>query len=247
MNISYYTIPDNIIENWLFLKGDEAHHARNVMRLKKGDTLTAVDGIGNAYNCVIEKISSGEIRCEIISRVRNFGEPLHRVTLAAGLSTGFKFDEVIQRCTELGVSRFIPMLTEKSKMKLEDDKRIRTKLARWEKVTVASMKQTRRSYLPKIETIVNFGQAMDLVKEDHPKILFDPTYGKKPVNAALFTEDDRNISLFIGPESGFSPDEVMLAGEKGFIPATLGSRILRTENASPAAVAIVMNLIGELR
>ncbi|PKK82884.1 MAG: hypothetical protein CVT49_11270 [candidate division Zixibacteria bacterium HGW-Zixibacteria-1] len=247
MSVIYYTIPDNIIEEWLYLKGEEAHHARNVMRLKKGDTLIAVDGVGNAYNCVIEKSSAGEVRCKIISRIRNFGESMCRVTVAAGLSTGYKFDEVIQRCTELGVSRFIPMLTEKSKVKMENEKRVNNKLARWVKVAAASMKQTRRAFLPVIETIVDFDQAIAMVKDDGRKILFDPTYGKKSLDKALFRQDDKQISLFIGPESGFSPDEAKLAEENGFQLATLGSRVLRTENASPTAAAIVMNLIGELR
>jgi len=247
MNMFYYTPPDRIIEEWLYLDKEEAHHARQVMRLKKGDTLTVVDGVGNAYNCTIDKSSKNEVRCRIISRVRNYGETMYHVTVAAGLSTGSKFDEVIQRCTELGVSRFIPMLTDKSRIKLESEKRIKAKLNRWTKVATASMKQTRRSILPVIEPIAGFSTAVDMVKDSPCRVLFDPGYGRKVLEAVKFTSDSNRICLFFGPESGFSPNEARDAEERHFEIVTLGKRILRTENASPAGVAIVMNLIGELR
>ena len=243
----YYTLPDNIVEDWLYLKDDEAHHARNVMRLKIGDPLMAVDGVGNAYNCMIEKSSKNELCCKIVSKVRNFGEPMCRITLAAGLSTGYKFDEVIQRCTELGVSRFIPMLTEKSKIKIENDNRIKTRLNRWSKVAAASMKQTRRSYLPVIEPIVDFQSALKMVRDIPGRIVFDPTYGKNGLDSISFSPEDKQTCLFIGPESGFSADEIKDAEEQGCHVVTLGKRVLRTENASPAAVAIIMNLFCELR
>jgi len=247
VNIIYHTPPDKIVDEWLYLDRDEAHHARNVIRLKKGDTLIAVDGVGNAYNCIIEKSSKNELRCKIVSRVRNYGEPMCHVTVAAGLSTGYKFDEVIQRCTELGVSRFIPMLTEKSKIKIDDGKRVKAKLKRWSKVAVASMKQCRRSYLPVIEPIMKFADAAELVRDAARNILFDPTYGRVAVDSLPFSPEDKAISLFFGPESGFSTDETQYAGEHNFDLVTLGKRVLRTENASPTGVAVVMNLIGELR
>ena len=247
MNILYYALPENIVEDWVYLTGDEAHHARTVMRLKIGDPLIAVVGIGNAYNCMIEKSSAKELRCKVVSKTRNFGEPMCHITLAAGLSTGYKFDEVIQRCTELGVSRFIPMLTAKSKIKIENDKRIKTKLNRWSKVAVASMKQTRRSYLPVIEPIAGFQESLAMVKDVSRRIVFDPTYGKSGLDSISFSPEDKQICLFIGPESGFSADEIMEAEESKCQIITLGKRVLRTENASPAAVAIIMNLTGELR
>ncbi|MCP4704903.1 MAG: RsmE family RNA methyltransferase, partial [candidate division Zixibacteria bacterium] len=120
----FYTDKKNVEDDSLVISGPEAHHISKVMRLTKGDALGVVDGIGNYYRCEIEKKSKGKLDCSIISRTRNFGEPTSFVSLASGLSVGSKFDTIIQQGVELGISRFIPLITEKSKMKLDDPSRL---------------------------------------------------------------------------------------------------------------------------
>lgn len=247
MNQVYYTLPDNIIDEWLVLNGAEAYHAFSVMRLRKGDPIMVVDGIGNGYKSAITKASSKEITCKILSRIRNFGEPLVYVTLAAGLSTGYKFDEIISRSTELGVSRFIPMITEKSKIKVEDKKRLNKKLNRWRKVAVASMKQTGRSVLPEIAPVSDFKRILHSSENPGTRILFDPSEGNRNLYDLKLTPDDKDFTIFVGPESGFSKGEIELAAEHSCEIVTLGKRVLRTENASSVAVALIMNQLGELR
>lgn len=229
------------------LDGSEAHHACKVLRLKKGDAIMVVDGVGNGYKAEIVRISDRKINCSIISRIRHYGEPLHYVTLAAGLSTGYKFDDVVQRATELGVSRIIPMVTEKSKVRIENDKREKTKLARWRKVAIASMKQTGRSLLPAIEPVMEYGWILDNHGDLGTKILLDLTYGKKNLCDLELPPDQKFFTIFVGPESGFTRPEIELAKEHDCSIVTLGKRVLRTENASPVAVALIMHLLGELR
>ncbi len=242
----YYTDPKNIETDLLRLEGTEAHHISKVMRLNKGDALGVVDGVGNCYRCEIEKSSGGKLLCSIISRTRNFGEPSSFVSLASGLSVGAKFDEIIQKGVELGISRFIPLLTEKSKVKLDDPKKLKLRLTRWNKVALAAMKQCERSLLPEIVEPVKFDKLFEKINNTNQKLLFDPR-GNRNLYDIKLSKGDSDITLIVGPESGFSRGELELAGENGSKIVSLGKRILRAENAAPVISALVMQLLGEFR
>jgi 16S rRNA (uracil1498-N3)-methyltransferase len=243
----FYTSPENIGVDSLTVIGEEAHHLKNVFRLTKGEAVMVVDGIGNGYRCEIDTISSRDITCQIISRTRNWGEPMHHITLAAGLSTGFKFDDVIQRGTELGVSHFIPLITGKSIVRASDDGAMSNKLTRWQKVALASVKQTGRSVMPSIETVIQFEQYIEHNKRPGRFLLFDTNEGSKPLDLVKISPDDKEFIILIGPESGFSRSEIESARDKGAEIVSLGKRVLRTENAGPTAVALLMSLLGEFR
>jgi len=245
MTAAFYSPPDDIGEESLIISGSEAHHLGKVMRLKKGDPIMVIDGIGNGYRCEIEKKSGKTVQCKIHSRIRNFGEPLNRVTIAAGLSVGSKFDEVIQRVTELGAVRIIPVLTEKSKVKIEDDKKVKTKLTRWKKVALASTKQTGRSVIPEILPPTPFARMFDSLDDLGKAIIFNPNHSGKGLEKDVL-DDNRLYTLIIGPESGFTLDEISVARKSGADIVSLGKRILRTENAVPTATALVMYLLNEL-
>jgi 16S rRNA (uracil1498-N3)-methyltransferase len=242
----FYTLPENIGEAELTIIGEEAHHISRVMRLKRGEPVMVVDGVGNGYKAEIMEIAPRIVTCSIYSRIRNFGEPLHRVTLAAGLSTGVKFDDVIQRATELGVSRFIPLVTEKSKVRLDEEMKGQKKLDRWRKVAIASIKQCGRSLIPAIEPIIEFEKIFTDYSDLGHIFLLDPG-GNRRIEDLSFASEERGISIMIGPESGFARSEVESGREKGAEIITLGGRVLRTENAGPTAVALLMSLLGEFR
>ncbi|HHI02042.1 MAG TPA: 16S rRNA (uracil(1498)-N(3))-methyltransferase [candidate division Zixibacteria bacterium] len=242
----YYSGPENIENDSLTLSGSEAHHISRVMRLKKGDALCVVDGIGNCYRCEIDYLSRGKLICSVISRTRNFGEPSNFVTLAPGLSLGSKLDEIIQKGVELGISRFVPLITEKSKVKLDDPARLKRRLTRWNKVALAAMKQCERSVLPKISPPIRFELLFEQIENPGRMILFD-TNGKKNLYDLKLDKGDFDITLIVGPESGFSRSEVEFAGENGAEIIALGKRVLRAENASPVISALVMHHLGEFR
>jgi 16S rRNA (uracil1498-N3)-methyltransferase len=242
----FYTQPENVHADSLEISGEEGRHIHRVMRLGKGDPLTVVDGIGNGYRCEISKICKGKITAGIISRIRNLGEPSVHMTLAAGLSTGSKFDDLIQKGTELGVSRFIPLLTDKSKLTLDKGSRLTNRLRRWKKVAVASMKQSCRSVLPEIESPVEFASVLEHFSDLGERLLFDPSGDETIYNLKPVVGNNR-YTIFIGPESGFSHGELTLAEERSIKAISLGERILRTENAAPVAIALVMQYLGEFR
>ncbi len=243
----FYIKPDSVKDDRVILPDTEGHHAISVMRLSRADLVVVVDGLGHAWRGEIAAIS-GRKRVEIAvhSQVRNFGEPNVRLTLACGLSTGYKFDTVIQKGTELGVSRFVPLITEKSKVKIDDPKRARTKRTRFEKVALAAMKQCRRSLRPEITLPVSFEDYLNEIDSDTPTIIFHPS-NKSVLIEAVPLDGLSRVNLIVGPESGFSPPEVDAALDQGAVCVSLGRRILRTETAGPAICALVMGQLGELR
>ncbi len=243
----FYSPPQNIIGEILTISGDEAHHLAKVMRLKKGDAVDIVDGEGKAYHCTIDRIDKEKAICKIYRTTAALGEPSHHITLAAGLSTGTKIDDVIERCTELGISRFIPLITEKSKIKIGRGSDRKGKFDRWRKVAVASMKQTRRSLIPVIEPINEFGTLFEKFNDLGSILIFDPDSDSINLNEFVPDVAQNKYTILVGPESGFSRDEIEKAVANGAIIVSLGRRILRTENAGPTALALLMHILGEFR
>ncbi|UCD63359.1 MAG: 16S rRNA (uracil(1498)-N(3))-methyltransferase [Candidatus Zixiibacteriota bacterium] len=225
----------------------ESHHAAKVLRLRKGEIVILADGLGCAYRGEITRLGRGApVQVRIHSVIRNFGEPQVRLTLATGLSTGSKFDTVVEKGTELGVSRFVPLITDRSTVKVDDPRRAMAKLSRYEKVALAAMKQSRRSLRPEITSPVTFENYMKEIDGESVNLLFHPGASAAFRDAAL-APGAKRVNLIVGAESGFSDDEIASARDRGVTIVSLGRRILRTETAGPVICALVMNSLGELR
>jgi len=244
----FYADPSRITENGVTLPKAEAHHAAKVLRLRKGDIVMVVDGLGNAYRGSITRLGrSGIVDVTFHSLTRNYGEPNVVLTLASGLSAGYRFDTVVEKGTELGVKRFVPIVTEKSKVRIEDPARGRTKVNRYEKVALAAMKQCRRSYRPEIAFPVRFKDYLNEIDSGSLNLIFHPEASTKNIDDISFEPGLKRVQIIVGPESGFSADEIAMAVDRGAVPVRLGSRVLRTETAGPVACALIMNKLGELR
>jgi len=243
----FYAPPENIDEDTILLPSDEARHVSKVMRLKVGELVIIVDGQGMAYRSELVNTTARKTVARIHAPIREFGEASIHLTLAAGLSAGSKFDAVVQRGTELGVKRFVPLVTEKSKVVLDDPRRAKGRVTRLEKVALAAIKQCRRSVLPMIAMPTRLG---DFIAEYDPEqtlgLVFHPGKESSNLNDALADLSGRRIALLVGPEAGLSDVETEEATEAGFLPVSLGPRILRTETAGPVATALVMAQLGEL-
>ena len=209
--------------------------------------MIVVDGCGMAVRGEIVVISKKSVEVRIHTEIRNFGEPMVRLTLAAGLSAGEKFDTVVEKGTELGVKRFVPIISEKSKVKLDDPTRAAARRSRLEKVALAAMKQCRRSYRPEIATPLTLRQFLEETDRHDKNFAFVPSETARPLEAASLGTDVQRISLLVGPEAGFSQAEIGYIVNAGFVPLSLGPRILRTETAAPAATALVMHCLVELK
>ncbi|KAA3632752.1 MAG: 16S rRNA (uracil(1498)-N(3))-methyltransferase [Calditrichaeota bacterium] len=244
----FYANPASINSTHIQLNKTESHHAVKVLRLPVGAIVIAIDGNGVGYRCEISKISRDKlVELKIHSVVRNFGETSALVTLAAGLSAGSKFDEIIEKCTELGVKRFVPLLTEKGKVKIEDPKRIKSKLTRYNKVALAAVKQSRRSYIPEITAPTNFHDFISEIDSESDYLCFHPSQQAKLIHGIKLNEPVKRLTIIIGPESGFSENEINLVIKQKIPTISLGKRILRAENAAPVICGIIMNLLAEFR
>jgi 16S rRNA (uracil1498-N3)-methyltransferase len=243
----FYASPEQLSKEIIPLSMAELHHAVDVLRLRSGELAMVVDGLGNGCRGEFRLVDKKHVVIVVHGRLRNFGEPSARLTLAAGMSVGYKFDEIVDKGTQLGVSRFVPLMTEKSKIKVDDLKRAQTKVERLEKVALAAMKQSRRSYRPDIALPMSLRQFLLESEEDSFKLVFHPDSSSRPLQEMTLPESPKRITLLVGPESGFSAQEIAAAKEKGYLPVNLGKRILRTELAGPVAVALVMARLGEFR
>lgn len=242
----FYIKPDSINDKFAVLDEEESKHAVRVLRLSKGAVVVLIDGLGNAFKGEITRTGTKSTDISIHSTIRNFGEPKVKLTLAAGLSTNYKFDTVIEKGTEIGVSRFVPLLTEKSKIKLDDPKRAKTKINRYQKIARAAVKQCRRSYIPEICQPRPFKDYLREIDKDTLNIIFHPGENSQNLYNLKIDNDIRRVNLIVGPESGFSPEEIDSAQAADIKSVSLGKRILRTETASIVVSSLLMNQLGEL-
>jgi 16S rRNA (uracil1498-N3)-methyltransferase len=242
----FYTEPENISQQSLEIKGEELKHLVRVMRKQERDVIDVVDGQGNLYTTVISKISKQSAQCEIQKRARFVGEPNFQLILAQAVPKGNRFDWVIEKGTEIGVSTFIPLLCENSI--IED---VSSRRSRWKKIAIAAMKQSARSILPEItpaQTIRDVVRKTGLLKSG---LIAESGDGVKNLSQVVSEiqqklQQSKAAILLIGPEGGFSKNEILLAIDNGYHRFSLGHRRMRSETAGIVASAILMELMGEL-
>lgn len=216
----------------------ESAHIRNVLRLRPGDQINVFDGRGSEYSCEILAIGKRSTEVRILSAVEPAApeSPLD-FTLASGMLKHDKFDLVIQKSTELGVSRFVPLLTERCDVRMRDTAR---RMQRWERIIVEASKQCGRSILMKLEEPAEFGTFVQTI--DAAGFVFAER-GGGPMPADI---EMNRVTAIVGPEGGWEPHEVDLAVREGCLPVSLGSRILRAETAAITAAALIQHRYGDL-
>jgi len=233
----FYTPPHLIARDLLVIEGDEFTHLTHVMRKNVGDTLRVVDGTGIAYDAEVTSLEKRAARCKIREKHIRLNEPEIDMTLAVGLpKNAAKFDFLIEKTTELGVSSVIPLLTERTIPR-------HARVERWEKLALAAMKQSCRCMVPKVCHPMTFTNFVLATHKSSLRVIF---HEKADMPFQALTPDSTQhqhvpaVTICIGPEGGFSDDEVELATTAGFIPVNLGARRLRTETAAIVSVAALM-------
>jgi len=242
----FYTEPTNISEGILEIKGQELKHLSRVLRKKVRDIIEVVDGQGNLYTAILTKINKETAQAEIQKKARYIAEPNFKLTLAHAIPKRKRFDLVIEKGTEIGVSIFIPLLCKNSNVN-----EVSSRLNRWKKIAIAAMKQSARSVLPEItapQTIQDILRNQGLLKLG---LIADMGKNAKSLSTIISelkqkSAPIKSATMLIGPEGGFSQNEIKLAIENGFHRFSLGPRRLRTETAGIAASAILMELVGEM-
>ncbi|MHC4844399.1 MAG: RsmE family RNA methyltransferase [Planctomycetota bacterium] len=206
------------------LKEKQVHQVHNVLRMKEGDHIVVLDNTGFEYEVELLNVTKGKVTGKIIEKRLSAGEPKARLTLYQSLLTREKFEFVLQKCTEIGVSRFVPMVTERSIVR---DTTIKEgKLKRWSNIIMEAAEQSCRGSIPELRTPIEYSEAT-IETEDYDMSLIACTKRGRELHGSLaLVKDDGHVSLFIGPEGGFTDEEVELCLEEGAMPVTLGKRIL---------------------
>ena len=223
------------------LPEDVAAHLLRVLRLQVGDACVLFNGDGHDYNARITSIGRREARAEITAARRVDNESPLRITLLQGIARGEKMDWILQKATELGVARILPVTSERSEVKL-DAQRADKRLAHWRGIVVAACEQSGRATLPDVAAPQALAQAAGL--RDGRGFILDPF-----AEASLSSVRDaslRECTIAIGPEGGWSPrdrEQLVAAGYEGL---RLGPRVLRTETAGIAAIAALQAGCGDL-
>jgi 16S rRNA (uracil1498-N3)-methyltransferase len=229
----FYAPPEKITSQRVRIEGDEFTHLTRVMRKRVGDELTVVDGNGMAYEARIAEITRAAAVCSIAAIFPHLHESERQLTLAVALlHHGANFDFLIEKCTELGVSRITPLLCERTV-------RCQAKVERWRKVAVAAMKQSGRCLLPAIESPQRFRTFVESLPPTTLRILLHQA-AETPLREIADTQGTHSVCACIGPEGGFSDEEVAFAVQAGFRVALLGPRRLRSETAAIAAAALLI-------
>ncbi|WP_202711162.1 16S rRNA (uracil(1498)-N(3))-methyltransferase [Sporosalibacterium faouarense] len=241
----FFIDSDNVHESQVVITGDDVKHIKNVLRLNVGDKIMVCDGESNDYLIEIENIESNQVIGKIINKERSKGEPPIDVVLYQGLPKSTKMDLIIQKATELGVKRIVPVITERTVVKIDNPKKENKKLERWNRIALEASKQCKRGQIPNVEGVINFKEMVEEIKEDFVIVPYENEI-KIGTKEILSKFNDKTISIVIGPEGGFEEEEIEKLKEIGANIITLGPRILRTETAGFTTMAIVMYELGDL-
>jgi len=230
----FFAVPEN--EYGFIIKGDDAKHISKVLRLNIGSEIIVCDGKGTDYLCKIDDIEKNHVHAAIISKEKNTAEPDTSITLFQGVPKAGKMEYIVQKCTELGVFGFVPVNFKRSVSKMEN----KSKIERLNKVAEEASKQSGRGIVPKVKDQMDFTEMLKELSEFKTIIVPYEAEDYLSLKKALSRDESRNIAVVIGPEGGFDEEEIEALKKIGANIVTLGKRILRTETAGMATIAMIM-------
>ncbi|HEY9062290.1 MAG TPA: 16S rRNA (uracil(1498)-N(3))-methyltransferase [Pseudobacteroides sp.] len=242
----FFVKSENIENEKITISGEDFNHIKNVLRLRQGDSLIISDGNCWDYSVVIDSYAANYVTTTIVDSYKNTNESEIDITLFQGVPKSDKMDMIIQKSVEMGVKRIVPVITERTVVKINSEKDIKNKITRWQRIAIEASKQCNRGIMPIVEAPVTFRQSITEAKQaDLNLIPYEKETGNK-LKPVLKGGGAKTISVMIGPEGGFSNNEVDLAVENGCVPVTLGPRILRTETAGLLVLSIIMYELGDI-
>lgn len=234
-----FTLQPLSLNQRIELEEAPSHHLSKVLRMQAGRELVLFNGQGGEYTAVIEAVAKKSVSVLPTDfREDNRQSPL-QLELAIGISRGERMDWVLQKATELGVSKITPLLTERTEIKLGGE-RTDKKLLHWQQTIISACEQCQRNLLPELNEPVLFEQWLTSVSSELRFVLHHRDSQTLPAQAT-----PQSVTLLIGPEGGLSEREIQLAAKNNFSALTLGPRVLRTETAPVAAISLVQFLWGD--
>jgi len=229
------------------IEGSEVRHIKDVLRLKPGDKIRFFDGEGFEYQAIIQRFLDNRIEIRITRKFPGTHESPVQIAVAQALLKEKKMDRLLRHLCELGITQWIPFISERSVPK-PGEKRLSVRAERWNKIVKESCKQCQRSKLPDIIRTLTFEGVLDYGRSCDLKIVFyeNASATLKSLMAPDSPSSSQTILLILGPEGGFSDQEIENARTAGCVVAGLGSRILRAETAAIAACTLTQYLFGDM-
>jgi 16S rRNA (uracil1498-N3)-methyltransferase len=242
----FYVDPERLSEDRAILLGSAYHHLRNVRRLKPGDEIVVFNGAGREAYGVLESYQGESAVVRVLGDTAAITESSLDLTLVPCLAKGKKTDLVVEKAIELGVNRISVVVSDRSVGRLSEEAALH-RVERWRRIAIAAAEQAGRVQMPVVERIQTFGELVSSRPEDALGLVF--TAGADPDPPATLRQrypDTRRVVAIVGPEGGFTREELELARSHGFKDVGLGPRVLRTETAAIVAVAVCQHLWGDL-
>lgn len=239
----FFVSPEELCSNFLVLKDENAAHAR-VLRLKNGEEVLICDGQGNECVCTVSDVSPEQICLVVKSRQESLSEARVKVSVYMAFPKSDKLEHVIQKATELGAYEIIAFPSARCVSK-PDEKSLRKKSERWQKIAASAAEQSGRGRIPEVHVLRSYAEALERAGKSDLAILFYENERASTLRMALETKNFSTVSFLTGPEGGFEQEEVDRAVNAGLQICTLGSRILRCETAPLCALSAVMYHTGE--
>jgi len=232
----FFVDPDDVVENHLAIKGDEYRHLSRVLRKKAGDHVMVTDGKGRMHEAIIRSLGRTSAECSILHTFERLNEPKINVTLAISpLKNPARLDFVVEKATELGVTTIIPLVCERTIPKHE-------KHLRLQKLAAAAMKQCGRCVLPTVFVLTRFDTLVSNAGQYQLKLIpHERTEQSQFIGSVMkHHAEAKSALILIGPEGGFTEEEIKLAADHGFVAISLGPRRLRSETAALSAMSWVV-------
>lgn len=225
------------------LTGEDARHISRSLRMKVGEGLCLCDGKAVEYRCVITAVLPGEVYFDVREQSKSISEPSVSVTLFQGYPKSDKFETILQKSVELGVSQVVPVIMERCVAR-PDAQGGRKKRERYQKIALEAAKQSGRGIVPEVGAFCSFEEALEQAGALEKRLLFYESGGVSL--SSLLDENACSIGIFIGPEGGFDKKEVEAVKNSGGHIVSLGQRILRTETAPIVALSVIQYATGNL-
>ena len=240
----FYVSPENINSSEISINGKEAHHIVDVMRLSPGDGVVVFDGEGKEYEGIIKQGSGQRVLIKINNVKRLKEQRQVKITLAQAIPRKARMDYLVQKCTELGVEQIIPLSTSRTVVKLSG-LRLVSRCQRWQRIATEASKQCGRIEVSRIREVNDFKNVVAQIKSYDLALIPCLDSQSKDLKKALDSYKKAGpvkpieIIVFIGPEGGFTPEEISLARGAGAVPVSLGENVLKSDTAAVVSLAIV--------
>ena len=239
----FFVTPEELLCDFLILTGENAAHAK-VLRLKNGEELLLCDGQGNECVCRVSDVSDGQISVVVLHRKASDAEARVKASIYIAFPKGDKLEHVIQKATELGAFEIVAFPSARC-VSRPDEKSLKKKLDRWQKIAASAAEQSGRGRIPEVIILPSYTEAIRRAASADLSILFYENERATTLRMALEDNQFETISMLTGPEGGLELKEVAAATDAGFKVCTLGNRILRCETAPLCALSAVMYATAE--